>query len=117
MMTETDASTRDLLRDTATRLLQDLSEDAALRTAEGGNWPAAMWRAIEDAGLPKALVPEAAGGSGVSFNDAMVIARAAGQFALPLPLPETCLRAGCSRAPACRCRTVLPRWLMGTTSL
>ena len=90
-MTETDASTRELLRDTATRLFQDLCEPAALRAAEGGNWPAALWRAVEDAGLPKALVPEAAGGSGVSFADAMVIVRAAGWFALPLPLPETML--------------------------
>ena len=90
-MPETDASTRELLRDTATRLFQDLCEPEALRTAEGGHWPAAMWRAVEDAGLPKALVPEAAGGSGVSFADAMVIVRAAGWFALPLPLPETML--------------------------
>ncbi|MGA3001752.1 MAG: acyl-CoA dehydrogenase family protein [Acetobacteraceae bacterium] len=90
-MPETDASTRELLRDTATRLFQDLCEPEALRTAEGGHWLAAMWRAVEDAGLPKALVPEAAGGSGVSFADAMVIVRAAGWFALPLPLPETML--------------------------
>ena len=91
MMTETDASTRDLLRDTATRLFQDLCGAEALRAAEAGNWPAALWRAVEDAGLPKALVPESAGGSGVSFADAMVIVRAAGRFAVPLPVPETML--------------------------
>jgi acyl-CoA dehydrogenase len=90
-MSETDDSTRDLLRDTATRLFQDLCEPAALRAAEGGNWPAPLWQAVEDAGLPKALVPEAAGGSGVSFRDAMVIVHAAGWYALPLPLPETML--------------------------
>lgn len=90
-MSATDASTRDLLRDTATRLFQDLCEPAALREAEGGIWPAALWRAVEDAGLPKALVPESAGGSGVAFADAMVIVHAAGWFALPLPLPETML--------------------------
>jgi acyl-CoA dehydrogenase len=90
-MTVTDASTRDLLRATATRLYQDLCEPEALRAAEAGTWPAAMWRAVEDTGLPKALVPESAGGSNVSFPDAMVIVRAAGYFALPLPLPETML--------------------------
>jgi acyl-CoA dehydrogenase len=90
-MTEPDASTQDLLRNTATRLFQALCEPEALRAAEGGNWPAAMWRAVEDAGLSKALVPEGAGGSNVSFPDAMVIVRAAGWFALPLPLPETML--------------------------
>jgi acyl-CoA dehydrogenase len=90
-MAETDASTRDLLRDTATRLFQDLCEPAVLREAETGVWPAALWRAVEEAGLPKALVPEAAGGSGVGFVDAMVIVEAAGRFALPVPLPETML--------------------------
>src|SRR5580658_5750726 len=70
-MTATDASTRDLLRATATRLYQDLCEPEALRAAEAGTWPAAMWRAVEDTGLPKALVPESAGGSNVSFPDAM----------------------------------------------
>src|ERR1019366_8956772 len=90
-MSATDASTRDLLRHTATRLFQDLCEPAALREAEGGIWAAALWRAVEDAGLPKALVPESAGGSGVAFADAMVIVHAAGWFALPLPLPETML--------------------------
>ncbi len=90
-MTETDASTRDLLRDTATRLFQDLCQPAALRDAESGAWPTALWNAVEEAGLPKALVPEAAGGSGVGFADAMVIVEAAGRFALPVPLPETML--------------------------
>ena len=87
----TDTSTRDLLRDTATRLFQDLCQPAALRAAEGGVWTDGLWRAVEDAGLPKALVPESAGGPGVDFADAMVIVHAAGRFALPLPLPETML--------------------------
>jgi acyl-CoA dehydrogenase len=87
----TEDSTRDLLRDTATRLFQGLCTPAVLRAAEAGQWPDPLWRAVEDAGLPKALVPEAAGGSGVSFDDAMVIVHAAGRFALPLPLPETML--------------------------
>ena len=90
-MTATDDSTRDLLRDTATRLFRDLCQPAALNAAEGGSWPADLWRAVEEAGLPRALVPESAGGPGVSFSDAMVVVRVAGWFALPLPLPETML--------------------------
>ena len=90
-MTATQDSVRDLMRDSATRLFQDLCEPAALRAAETGVWPAAMWAAVEDTGLPRALVPESAGGHGVGFADAMVIVRAAGHFALPLPLPETML--------------------------
>ena len=90
-MTTNDDSTRDLLRDTAVRLFHDLCDPSTLRAAEGGTWSAATWAAVEDAGLPRALVPENAGGSGVAFADAMVIARAAGHFALPVPLPETML--------------------------
>ena len=90
-MTATDDSTRDLLRDTATRLFQDLCQPAALRAAEGGHWPAMLWTAVEETGLPRALVPESAGGHGLAFADAMVIVRAAGRHALPLPLPETML--------------------------
>ena len=87
----TDETTRDLLRETATRLFADLCQPAASRDAETGAWPAALWTAVEDAGLPRALVPESAGGSGVAFDDASVILRAAGFHALPLPLPETML--------------------------
>jgi acyl-CoA dehydrogenase len=91
MMTTEDDQARDLLRETATRLFQDLCQPAALRHTEGAGWSEPMWRAVEEAGLPKALVPEAAGGAGMSFADAMVIVHAAGAFALPLPLPETML--------------------------
>ena len=100
-----DDSTRDLLRDTATRLFQDLCTPAALRDAKTGAWPAALWRAVEDAGLPRALVPKSAGGSGVNFTDAMVIVRAAGRFGLPCRCRRRCSPAGCWPAPACRSRT------------
>ena len=90
-MTQTADSTRDLLRETAARQFQDLCQPAALRAAETGAWPKALWDAVEETGLPRALVPEAAGGHGVDFADAMVIVSAAGRFALPLPLPETML--------------------------
>jgi acyl-CoA dehydrogenase len=88
-----DAPTHDLLRDTATRLLNDLCTPETQRLAEGGVWQPDLWRAVEDAGLPRALVPEASGGSGLSFADAMVIVRAAGHHAVPAPLPETMLAA------------------------
>ena len=90
-MTDTGDTTRDLLRETATRQFQDLCQPAAQKAAESGIWPAEMWHAVAETGLPRALVPEAAGGHGVDFADAMVIVRAAGHHALPLPLPETML--------------------------
>ena len=52
-----------LLRDTADRLFADHCDRATLERAEAGVWPEALWRALEEAGFPKALLPEAAGGA------------------------------------------------------
>lgn len=59
-------STGDMLRETAQRLFQAHCDTATLRAADQGTWPAALWVAIEEAGLTRALVPEAAGGFGVT---------------------------------------------------
>jgi acyl-CoA dehydrogenase len=62
-----------------------------LASAEKGEWPAAAWRAVEEAGLHRALLPEAAGGFGVPVVDALGLLRVAGAHAAPLPLAETML--------------------------
>src|SRR6185312_4972389 len=49
------------------------------------------WRAIEEAGLHRALLPESAGGFGVPVVDALGLLRIAGTHAAPLPLAETML--------------------------
>jgi alkylation response protein AidB-like acyl-CoA dehydrogenase len=86
-----DNSIGDLLRETAARVFRDHCDAAVLRLAEQGTWPAAAWAALEDAGLHRALVPEAAGGFGVSVTDALSLLRVAAEYALPLPLAETML--------------------------
>lgn len=80
-----------LLLDMADRLFGDLCAPQRLADAEDGVWPAAAWQAVADAGLPHALVPEAAGGVGVPVGDAFALLRVAGHHALPLPLAETML--------------------------
>ena len=80
---------RALLLDTASRLFEAATEDDVFEGVEAGRFPADHWRAIEENGLADVLLPEAAGGAGVDFGDAMAVARAAGAFALPLPLVET----------------------------
>lgn len=77
-----------LLTDSASRLFGDLCGDANLRRAEQGGWDAAHWQAVEDLGLPLALVDESAGGFGVDPVDALDLVRLAGYHALPLPLAE-----------------------------
>jgi acyl-CoA dehydrogenase len=80
---------RALLLDAANRLFEAATDDDVFEGVEAGRFPAAHWRAIEENGLADLLLPEAAGGAGVDFGDAMAVARAAGSFALPLPLVET----------------------------
>lgn len=84
-------STGDMLRETAQRLFRAHCDMATLRAADQGSWPAALWAAIEEAGLTRALVPEAAGGFGVTVTDALSLLRVAGAHAVPAPLAETML--------------------------
>lgn len=80
-----------LLRATATGLFELHFPPRALVEAERGVWPEAGWTAIAEAGLHRALVPEAAGGYGVAVPDALGLLRVAGEYAVPLPLAETML--------------------------
>jgi len=64
-----------------------------LLAAEDGTWPGALWRAVEDAGFPLALVPEGAGGSGLPVAEAFRLVRVAAMYSAPIPLAETMLAA------------------------
>jgi acyl-CoA dehydrogenase len=91
MMTGEDIAIGDMLRETADRLFQAHCDTATQRSADQGTWPAALWAAVEEAGLHRALVPEAAGGFGVAVADALSLLQVAGAHAVPLPLAETML--------------------------
>ncbi len=89
-----------ILYDSAMRLFGDLATAKVLAAAEGGEWPEALWQAVEAAGYGDVL---ADGPSGMV--EAVTILRAAGHHAAPIPLPETMLArwlcAACGvRAPA-----------------
>ena len=88
-MSDVDTSAGDLLRETAERLFRAHCEASVLRAANDGTWPAALWDATQDAGLPLALLPEEAGGYGVPVADALSLLRVAGEHAAPIPLAET----------------------------
>ncbi|HKX02414.1 MAG TPA: acyl-CoA dehydrogenase family protein, partial [Methylomirabilota bacterium] len=80
-----------ILGETCTRLFTDHATTAVLEGAEKGQWPAALWQALEENGLTLPQVPEARGGAGGSWNDAFVVLMASGRFAAPVPLAETML--------------------------
>lgn len=82
---------RELFESTIERLLGDLITPELLRGCEAGQWPSALWGAIEESGFSLAAVPEALGGAGASWSDLFVVVRAAGRHNLPLPLPEAML--------------------------
>ncbi len=59
--------------------------------AEAGQWPTVLWNALDDVGLVRGALPEAAGGSGLDFDDAMLALRRSAYHAIPVPLAETML--------------------------
>jgi acyl-CoA dehydrogenase len=73
----------------ADRLFQQHVNKEVLSAADRGEWQAALWAAIEDAGLTLAMVPEAAGGVGLAASDGANLIRRAAFHAVPLPLAET----------------------------
>jgi alkylation response protein AidB-like acyl-CoA dehydrogenase len=83
--------TDDLVFDAASRLFEDLATAAVIDAAEAGTWPTELWSAIEAQGFLDALVGDDAGFSFAGFADAGAILRAAGRYAVPLPLAETML--------------------------
>jgi acyl-CoA dehydrogenase len=80
-----------ILVDTATQIFRDHCPPETINAAEQGEWPAALWGALEESGLTLAAVPEELGGAGAELADALAVLRAAGRAAAPIPLAETLL--------------------------
>jgi acyl-CoA dehydrogenase len=87
MITETD----NIVAETAARIFADLADPQTLSRARDSRWKEKLWRALADAGLTLAWVPEKQGGAGGSLADGFAILGAAGRYALPVPLAETLL--------------------------
>src|SRR4051794_22490373 len=76
-----------ILYDSALRLFGDhVTSPQVLAAAEMGKWPAALWRAVDEAGYLDVLAEGPEG-----MVEAVSILRAAGHHAAPIPLPETML--------------------------
>jgi acyl-CoA dehydrogenase len=82
-----------ILADTVARLFTDRVTQDIRESAEKGQWPAALWQAVEENGLTLPQIPEARGGGGGTWQDAYLVVSAAGRFAVPLPLAETVVAA------------------------
>ena len=73
----------------ADRLFQQHVNKAVLAEADAGKWQVPLWTALQDAGVPLAMVPEAAGGVGLAAATAARLIRRAAFYSVPLPLAET----------------------------
>jgi acyl-CoA dehydrogenase len=82
-----------IVLDQADRLFRGEATKERLAAADRGEWPSAIWDALEQAGLPLALVPEAHGGVGLAPKDALRLIRRAGYHTLPVPLAESMIAA------------------------
>lgn len=71
------------------RMLADLVSPSAVRAVERGEGAAQMWQGFEDSGFLDALVPESAGGAGLSLADIFPLIALVGAEAVPLPVGET----------------------------
>ena len=85
MMGESDHVVAEL----AARIFADLGDPQTINRLDDGAWKTPFWRALSDAGLPLAWVPEQLGGAGASLADGFATLGVAGQFAVAVPLAET----------------------------
>lgn len=76
----------DLVGESARRLFAQHSH-----APTGGEWSAALWQAVEEAGFALALLTEEEGGFGLAPEDAMLPLRIGSAVAAPGPLAETML--------------------------
>ena len=81
----------DNLINTVDRIAAEFCGPAVREAAEQGQWPHALWQALEETGLTKAALPEHAGGAGLDFTEAMLVLQRSAWHAMPVPLMETML--------------------------
>ena len=80
-----------IVAETAARIFADLGDPQAIIHAKNGAWKEPLWRALADAGLTLAWVPEQQGGAGADIADGFAILGVAGRYAVGVPLAETLL--------------------------
>jgi acyl-CoA dehydrogenase len=80
-----------LIADATRRIFRDLGDPQELIHARDAGQYAPLWRALEEAGLTRAWVPESLGGAGASIAEGFEILRISGEFAVAVPLGETLL--------------------------
>jgi len=81
----------DIVVATAERIFTDLADPQEIIHAKDQAWKETLWQALAEAGLPLSWVPEEHGGVGADLMIGFGVLRAAGRWAVAVPLAETML--------------------------
>lgn len=79
----------DIFLDSFSGLLDDISDNAAIRAVQTGGDTSAIWDAIRESGFVDALLPEDAGGAGFETATVVPLVLAAGERLLPVAFAQT----------------------------
>ena len=82
------------LADAFRRIIADSVTPQAIRTAERSASREPIWSALAASGFLDALVPEEAGGAGLTQDQAFPLILALGEHAVPVPFAETMIARG-----------------------
>lgn len=82
---------RELMIDSATKILNDLSTKEVVNEAEEGAWAGTLWNTMVESGMTAVAVPEENGGIGGDYGDALNILKVCGKYSAPIPIAETML--------------------------
>jgi acyl-CoA dehydrogenase len=85
------AESENIVAETAEKIFADLADAQTINRDKEGKWKGPLWKALTEAGLPLAWVPEDCNGSGASLAEGFGVLSAAGRFAVAVPLAETML--------------------------
>jgi acyl-CoA dehydrogenase len=85
------AVSENIVAETATRIFTDLADPQTVNHQKDDGWKEPLWRALSEAGLTLAWVPDEHGGAGASLADGFAVLTVAGRFAVSVPLAETLL--------------------------
>lgn len=78
-----------MLADCAERLFGREVSIAQIEAAEKGEWPASLWRTVEESGLLRVFVGEEQGGADASWQEALPALLAASRALAPIPFIDT----------------------------
>jgi acyl-CoA dehydrogenase len=80
---------REIILDTVTKIMIDLSTKEVIFAAEQGTWASDLWDTLVEVGMTSIGIPEESGDIGGNLEDAMGALRITGRYSAPIPLAET----------------------------